>query len=172
MRIRFWKVWALAAGFMTASAFIPALYGQEAQAKATPKEKAKAKTEPDAAGKRTIELQLALSSGSGSKGCKIEVKPANASCRFEPQTIDIDGAGSRASQRSVTLKDVEIRGADRNVAVAITIREADGTAKTIYRGYRVAAEPKPGQVEHFTCWMTSPSRSAVVAAPDPAPTRR
>lgn len=171
MRIRFWKVWTLAAGFMTASAFLPSLHGQEAQAKSTPKEKAKANATADPA-KRTIELQLALSSGSGSKGCKIEVKPANASCRFEPQTLEIDAAGSRASKRSVTLKDVEIRGADRNVAVAITIREADGTAKTIYRGYRVAAEPKPGQVEQFTCWMTSPSRSAVVAAPDPAPTRR
>lgn len=169
MRIRFWKVCALAAGFMTASAFVPSLFGQEAQAKAQPKAKPKADA---SAGKRTIELQLALSSGSGSKGCKIEVKPANATCHFEPQSIEIDAAGSRAAKRSVTLKDVEIRGADRNVAVAITIREADGTAKTIYRGYRVAADLKPGQVEQFTCWMTSPSRSAVVAAPDPAPTRR
>lgn len=171
MQIRFWKVWTLAAGFMTASAFVPSLFGQEAAANTQPKEKAKA---ADAAGakSRTIELHLALSSGSGSKGCKIEVKPANASCHFAAQTIEVPAGSTKAVKEKVTLKDVEIRGADRNLAVAITIREADGTAKTVYRGYRVAAELKPSQVEQFTCWMTSPSRSAVVAAPDPAPTRR
>lgn len=174
MRIRFWKVWALAAGFMTAAAFVPALFGQEVEAK-TPA--AKAKDAPAVATTtskgRTIKLDLAISSDSASKGCRIEVKPANATCHFEAQTIEIDSATKKAARQTVTLKDVEIRGADRNVAVAFTIREADGTTKTIYRGYRVAAAPKPGQVEQFTCWMSTPSRSAsVVATPDPSPTRR
>jgi hypothetical protein len=115
-------------------------------------------------------LDLAVEVGGG---CKIEVKPANPTCRFTTKVIEVPAGSSKAVKKEkVTLDDVEIRGADRNLSVAITIHEVDGTNKTVYRGYRVVAAPKPGQVEQFTCWMTSASRSAVIAAPDPAPTRR
>lgn len=168
MRIRSWKVWALAAGLLTS----PSLFGQEAATptKAAPGPQAE-KPKAAAPSGRKVVLEVAVSSGTQGDGCKIEVKPANASCRFTAKTIEVPAGGARAVKEKVTLEDVEILGADRNLSVAITIREADGASKTVYRGYRVAASPKPGQVEQFTCWMTSPSRSAVIAA-DPAPTRR
>ncbi|WP_337174995.1 hypothetical protein [Paludisphaera sp.] len=173
MRIRFWKVWALTAGFLTASALAPSLSGQEAAAgsKAKPAPTAE-KPKAAAASGRKVVLEIAVSSGTRGEGCKIEVKPANATCRFTAKTVEVSAGGGNADKEKVTLDDVEILGADRNLSVAITIHEADGASKTVYRGYRVAAEPKSGRPEQFTCWITSPSRSAVIAAPDPAPTRR
>lgn len=169
MRIRSWKVWALAAGFLTASAFSPSLFGRDEPPKAEPK--AAPKADAPSSG-RKVQLEIAVTSGAGDDGCKIEVKPANATCRFTAKPIEIPAGGGRTIKEKVTLEDVELRGADRNLLVAITIREAGGATKTVYRGYRVVAEPRPGQVESFSCWTTAPSRAAVVAAPEPAPTRR
>jgi len=167
MRVRFWNAWALAAGFVTASVFAAPLFGQES--KPAPKAKtvepaAEATAEPaadkDKPKGRTIELVLSVS-GLGAKGCEIEIKPGNPACAFKPKTVHVK-AGS--SNQHVQLKDVEIRGADRNCSVALTIREEGQPAKTIYRGYRVAANPKPGSVESFICWMSTPSKSAAIAA--------
>ena len=82
--------------------------------------------------------------GLGSEGCDVQVKPGNASCKFSPvykkrgenhQFVPSDGYGS------VELRDIELRGADRTITVAITIREKGQTAKTFYRGFRLKAKP-------------------------------
>ncbi|MDG3006887.1 hypothetical protein [Paludisphaera mucosa] len=166
MRVRFWKVSALAAGFVTASVFVPTLFGQEAKAAPGPKKptveapRAKVKS-------RSIELKVAISD-LGAKGCELEIKPANASCVFKPQVLRVEPGGTV----DASLKDVEIRGADRNCALALTIREEGQPAKTVYRGYRVAADPRPGSTEKFVCYMSSPSKVAAIAASGAPPARR
>ena len=42
------------------------------------------------------------------------------------------------------LKDVELRGADRVCAVAITVLEPGQSAKTVYRGFRLPRGRKRG----------------------------
>jgi len=169
MRLRFWNATALAAGFVTASALAPSLFGQDA-APATDRAPAAEKTAaaPAASGKgRLIELRLAIA-GLGPKGCDVDVKPGNPTCVFKPQSLHVKSDGKLL----VAIKDVELRGADRNCAVALTIREEGQPAKTIYRGYRVAADPKPGSAESFLCCLSSPSKVAAVAETTPPATRR
>jgi len=170
MRLRFWNATALAAGFVTASALAPSLFGQDA-APATDRSPAPEKAAavaPAAPGKgRLIELRLAIA-GLGPKGCDVDVKPGNPTCVFKPQSLHVKADGKLL----VSLKDVELRGADRNCAVALTIREEGQPAKTIFRGYRVAADSKPGSAESFLCCLSSPSKVAAVAGSTPAATRR
>lgn len=167
MRVSIWNAWALAAGFVTASVLVPPLFGQEAKPAPGAKDKAPHAAAAAPSQGRTIGLQLAIA-GLRSKGCEVDVKPANPSCVFKPTTLRVAAEG----KASVVLKDVEVRGADRNCAIALTIREEGQPPKTIYRGYRVAAAPKAGGVENFVCYVSSPSKVAAVAAQDSAPVRR
>ncbi|WP_165248901.1 hypothetical protein [Paludisphaera soli] len=168
MRLRFWSASALAAGFVTALVFVRPIFGQDAgPAPATnPKTEAAAPAVEKAKG-RAIDLKLAIA-GLGSKGCEVDVKPGNPTCVFRPQTLRVKADG----QVTVSLKEVEIRGADRNCSIALTIREDGQPAKTIYRGYRVAAVARPGTAESFLCCLSSPSKVAAVAGSTPAATRR
>lgn len=170
MRISFWKASTLAAGFVTGWVFMGPLYGQETKAGSAPAA-AKATPTPTPKG-RTVALKLVLS-GVSSKGCKIEVKPANPSCVFKPETFHQTpqtrlGEGAT----TVTLKDVDVRGADRNCAVAVTIHQDGLPPKTFYRGFRVAANPKPGAVESFETCMSCQIKASSIATSEVPETRR
>ncbi|AMV36514.1 hypothetical protein [Planctomyces sp. SH-PL62] len=165
MRLRFWNASALAAGFVTASVLVPFSFGQGSRPAAAEKTPTAASAEKGQG--RDIELKLAIA-GLGSKGCDIDVKPGNPACVFKAQTLHVKPDG----QVLVELKDVKIRGADRNCSIALTIREEGQPAKTVYRGYRLAAEAKEGAVESFLCCLSSPSKVAAIAATRTEATRR
>lgn len=98
----------------------------------------------------TIQLNLAIA-GLGIKGCDVEVKPANAGCRFRPTPVTHIPSGGKTS---INLREVEIRGADKMCTVAITVREPGQPPQTIYRGFRVSSI-KPGTVPSFSCFVSS-----------------
>jgi hypothetical protein len=97
-----------------------------------------------------IELKLAIA-GLGTEGCDVEVKPANPSCKFRPSPSKHVAADGHAT---IELRDIELRGADKTCAVAITVREPGQTPQTIYRGFRTTSA-KPGSVPSFTCFISS-----------------
>jgi hypothetical protein len=152
------------------------------QVKASEAERAKSQLDyPDPKPSGTtipsIELNLVIA-GLGPEGCDVEIKPANASCKFRPVY------GKRGESRQhvanegrakLELCDVELRGADRTCAVAITVREPKQTARTFYRGFRLAPKPdtsataKPASGPAFTCYLSSPSK---LARGDEARTRK
>jgi hypothetical protein len=99
-----------------------------------------AETKPRASSGRSVEVDLVIA-GLGRDGCDVDVKPANASCKFRA----FDGRGKEGRQHvssdgraKIELRDVELRGADRTCTVAITVSEKDRPAKTYYRGFRLA----------------------------------
>lgn len=98
----------------------------------------------------TIQLNLVVA-GLGTAGCDVEVKPANAGCKFRPSKSEHVNSEGRAA---IKLKDVELRGADRTCTMAITIREPGQPAHTIYRGFRPGSS-KSGPVPSFTCFISS-----------------
>ncbi len=127
-------------------------------------------TTPKAAGVvvPTVELNLVIA-GLGRAGCDVEIKPGNASCRF--CAVGEKGAAARLhvapeGRAKLELHDVELRGADRTCAVAITVHESGQAPKTVYRGFRLpprsvsertnTPEPTPA----FTCYLSSPSKLA------------
>lgn len=166
MRIRFWKASVLAAGIVTGSVLVGPLFGQEAKAvpPSAASDQAKPPEPPKSASKgRTIELELVVTDV-GATGCEVEVKPANPSCVFKAQAFHLDRAATMdAGKLIVTLANVDVRGADRNCAVAVTIRQQDLPPKTIYRGFRVSATTKPGAVERFQTCMSCPTKASTVA---------
>jgi len=104
-----------------------------------------------------IKLNLVIA-GLGQEGCEVEVKPANAGCKFRspsPQHITSEG------KTTFELKEVEIRSADRNFTMAITVREPGQPSKTVYRGFRMAnrtpASPTSAtaSIPTFTCYLSS-----------------
>jgi hypothetical protein len=117
----------------------------------------------------TVQLNLVIA-GLGRGGCDVEIKPANASCRF--RAVGEKGAAVRhhvapEGKATLELRDVELRGADRTCTVAITVHESGQGAKTVYRGFRVpsrSADEGPtassAPVPVFTCYLTSPSKLA------------
>jgi hypothetical protein len=114
---------------------------------------------------QSVDLTL-LIAGLGQDGCDVEIKPGNRNCRFSPQTQHVGSQG----KASFHFRDVELRGADHNCSFAITVREAGQTAKTIYRGFRMApsntAKPAAKSANAFTCYMNSPSKLAAVEKTD------
>jgi hypothetical protein len=69
----------------------------------------------------------------------------------------------------VELRDVELRGADRTVTVAITVNEQRQASRTVYRGFRLpsarsgaSGPPSAKGVPAFTCYLSAPSRIARV----------
>ena len=98
----------------------------------------------------TIQVNLVIA-GLGTDGCDVEVKPANAGCKFRPSGAEHVSADGRAT---VKLRDVELRGADKTCTMAITVREPGQPAQTIYRGFRPGSS-KSGAVPSFTCFISS-----------------
>jgi hypothetical protein len=97
-----------------------------------------------------VELDLAIA-GLGSQGCDVEVKPANPSCKFRPSPTKHVSSDGHAK---IELKDVELRGADKTCAVAITVREPGQPPQTIYRGFRTSTS-KAGAIPSFKCFISS-----------------
>jgi len=103
-----------------------------------------------------VQLNLVIA-GLGNQGCDVEVKPANAGCKFRvlaPQHVSSGG------QAKLELKDVEIRGADHTCTVAITIREPGQSPKTVYRGFRLTNQRARSSaispsLPSFTCYLSS-----------------
>ncbi len=114
---------------------------------------------------QAVDLTL-LIAGLGRDGCDVEIKPGNRNCRFSPQTQHVRSQG----KASFHFRDVELRGADHNCSFAITVREPGQSARTIYRGFRMApstaarAASRPANA--FTCYMNSPSKLAAVEKTD------
>jgi hypothetical protein len=84
-----------------------------------------------------VRLNLVIA-GLGRAGCDVEVKPANAGCKFRtaaPRHVPSDG------RAILELRDVELRGADHTCTLAITVREPGQSPKTLYRGFRLASRP-------------------------------
>jgi hypothetical protein len=97
-----------------------------------------------------IQLNLVIA-GLGTEGCDVEVKPANAGCRFRPSSTEHIPSDGRAT---IKLRDVELRGADKTCTMAITVREPGQPPQTIYRGFRPGSS-KVGAVPSFTCYVNS-----------------
>jgi hypothetical protein len=97
-----------------------------------------------------ILLDLAIA-GLGTDGCEVEVKPANAGCRFRPTSTEHVGSDGRAT---IKLRDVELRGADKTCTIAITVREPGQPPQTFYRGFRPGSS-KTGPVPVFHCYVSS-----------------
>jgi hypothetical protein len=123
-----------------------------------------------------LNVQIA---GLGREGCDVEVKPANASCKFRAYQTTLERGkmvrGKEGAQHvsseghaCLELRDVELRGADRVCGVAITVREPGQTPKTVFRGFRLSARSDggegsaPGAVPSFTCYLSSPSKVAAI----------
>ncbi len=95
-------------------------------------------------------LDLAIA-GLGTEGCEVEVKPANAGCRFRPSSTTHVASDGKAT---IKLRDVELRGADKTCTMAITVREPGQPPQTFYRGFRPGSS-KTGTVPTFTCYVSS-----------------
>lgn len=155
-----WRTLALAAGFwMIFAPLAPARgAGDEAPPPAKPAPKAdKPPAEATKPNGRKIELKLVIA-GLSAEGCEVEVKPGNPTVEFKPQTLRVPSNG----HATVTLKDVELRGADRHCTFAVVVREKDHPPKTIYRGFRLPAESTVGRstTTSFACFLSSASRIA------------
>jgi hypothetical protein len=127
-------------------------------------------SDPKRPGIRVPSVQLNLRiAGLGGKGCDVQIKPGNASCKFRPlydqhaedhQHVPPDGTAN------LELRDVELRGADRTCTIAITILEPGQAPRTFYRGFRLAPKPdvtktsRPPSAPTFTCFLSSPSKLA------------
>ncbi len=168
------RVWskmalALAAGAWIIPASLCLAEGDEPATTPTPPKAEKPAEAPAAEGRktedsespgkgRTVELQLAIG-GLTEAGCDVEVKPGNAACRFKKQSSHVSSEG----KLKLVIRDVELRGVDRNCTFAIILREKGQPPKTVYRGFRMAADSKSERSESFTCFMSSPSKVAVLA---------
>lgn len=112
---------------------------------------------------RKVELRLVIG-GLGVEGCDVEVKPGNAACRFKKKTSHVPSNG----KVTLEIREVELRGVDRNCTFAIVLREKGQEPKTVYRGFRLAADADADdstseRTESFTCYMSSPSKVAGLA---------
>jgi hypothetical protein len=97
-----------------------------------------------------VQLNLVIA-GLGTEGCDVEVKPANAGCKFRPTSAEHVPSDGRAT---IKLRDVELRGADKTCTMAITVREPGQPPQTIYRGFRPGSS-KTGTIPSFTCYVSS-----------------
>jgi hypothetical protein len=122
----------------------------------TPKPNPRAKAKASDSHFDRVQLNLVIQ-GLGAKGGDVEVKPANAGCKFRippPQHVPPEG------QTKMDLKDVEIRGADHTCTVAITVREPGQPSKTVYRGFRLTnssttSSATASTIPTFTCYLSS-----------------
>jgi hypothetical protein len=186
MRARSWMAaLALIAGTSIAlgRAAIPASSPTDDQVRTQPQQTSQpGATSPSAGPKpadkpiKAVVLNLMIA-GLGREGCDVEVKPGNASCRFQAiNMVTNDGKLVRAKDGAqhvssvghavLELQNVELRGADRTCTVAITVRESGQAPKTVYRGFRLPSRSEAGAqaatdpVPTFTCFLSSPSKVA------------
>jgi Ni/Co efflux regulator RcnB len=132
-----------------------------------------------------VHLNLRIA-GLGREGCEVEVKPGNASCKFGVRNVTENGEvfekGAEGPQHVpptgyayVDLRDLELRGADRVLTVAVTVREPGQAPKTIFRGFRVPLKDDAGASKNaatvpvFTCFLNAASK---IARLDGAPAAR
>jgi hypothetical protein len=148
-----------------------------------PAQKAEGRDGSRQAGSPTSAIQLKLAiAGLGREGCNVEVKPGNASCRFRALNVTENGEvfkkGAEGPQHIsstgygfMELRDIELRGADKICTVAITVREPGQGARTVFRGFRLAAKGEggapaaAGKLPVFTCYLNSPSKIARLDEP-------
>ena len=194
MRVRSWMAalaliagTSIAVGRAMPASSPPEAHGQDRsqQAEQAPARSQPVDSKPADKPIKVVLLNLKIA-GLSREGCDVEVKPGNASCRF--QAINMSWTGgklvrakdgvqhvSSAGDAVLELHDVELRGADRTCTVAITVRESGQAPKTVYRGFRLppradAALPASvSQVPTFTCYLSSPSK---VAAGEQSRTRK
>ena len=116
-----------------------------------------------------VRLMLRIA-GLGAEGCEVEIKPATPACRFTPMKRQVSSSGEL---NDVIIKDLEVRGANRNCSFAITVTEPGQKSRTILRGFRLAAAPSdpgtPAPLQTFACWLSSPSKIARIEG---SPTRK
>ena len=101
-----------------------------------------------------VKLEIRIA-GLSHDGSDIEIKPAHAGCQFKTATYHVTQQG----RASLLLEDVQSSSADRDCALAITLKEAGQPARTIRRGLRLVAPPS-GSIPSLTCYMSSPSKLA------------
>jgi hypothetical protein len=127
---------------------------QEKSAHQSAKDEPKSDSQPEKKASASqfpaIQLNLVIA-GLGADGCDVEVKPANAGCRFRPTSTEHVTSDGRAT---IKLRDVELRGADKTCTMAITVREPGQPPQTIYRGFRPGSS-KTGPVPSYTCYVSS-----------------
>lgn len=107
----------------------------------------------------TVNLELRIA-GLGQGGCEIEIKPANAGCKFEPIRRKVERGVVGGISKLPTIPIVaESLCADRDCAFAITIKEPDQAPRTFPRHLRlqVPTAEKPTPVQPWTCYLTTPS---------------
>jgi hypothetical protein len=142
----------------------PTKVQEKPQAMPSRTEAPKSKAKPSDSHFTRVHLNLVIA-GLGREGCDVEVKPANAGCRFRvPSPHHVSSGG----QARIELKDVEIRGADHTCTVAVTIREPGQPPKTVYRGFRLTNQrttspSTSSAIPSFTCYLSS--RLAEVGKP-------
>jgi hypothetical protein len=119
---------------------------------------------PEPARTQAVKLVLRIA-GLSASGCDVEIKPATPACRFRPLKRHVGASGELDN---ILIKDLEVRGADRNVSFAITVNEQGQKPRTILRGFRLAARPAGENASSrstpttpsFVCWLSSPSKLA------------
>ena len=121
----------------------------------------------------TVNLELRIA-GLGQDGCEIEIKPANAGCKFEPirRRVDRGVAGGISKLPTIAIEAESLR-TDRLCAFAITIKEPNQEPKTFPWHVRLLAPSaeKPAPVLPSTCYLTTPSLAAK-DAPDTSRRKR
>ena len=117
--------------------------------------------------KRTVALTIRFS-GLRARG-KVEVKPANAGCRFKPVVQPVD------QNVPIQLKpiDVEVFSADRDCSLVITLKEPGQPDKVVRRHFRVEPEVAgaDGKVKPqvFDCFLSAvPTKDVAAIAAKPA----
>jgi hypothetical protein len=125
-----------------------------------------------------VHLSLRIA-GLGSEGCSVEVKPANAACKFRTAYLEKGSDGALRvipppqhvqpnGWADLDLRDVELRGADHTCTLAIVVHEPGQPASTFYRGFRLTTPAKTkgtasaSTIPTITCYL----RSRVAASTD------
>jgi hypothetical protein len=136
----------------------PAIFGQTpGTAKSEKTVKGAEQSEKSAQNTRPVRLLLRIA-GLGADGCDVAIKPANPTCRFKPIKKHVNPSGELA----VEIKDMEVRGVNRNCSFSITVNEPAQKPRTILRGFRLDAKPadQAPTIQTFACFLSSPSKLA------------
>ena len=196
MRARSWMAaLALIAGTSIAVGHaMPALSPTDDQVKDQPPATAEKLTRREAVADSTppdsiiqaVRLNLKIA-GLGREGCDVEVKPANASCKFRVVPVSKDRASAAKSKRAelhvssegdavLELREVELRG-DRTCTSPLRCARPDRNPRRSTAGFAsrpgrncvATATANAGSVPAFTCYLSSPSK---VAKADGSRTRK
>ncbi len=107
--------------------------------------------------KRQVRLQIQIA-GLGDEEATVVVKPGHPGCKFETITRKVKYPG----RIDVPAFIVESRGADRDCAFSITIKEPGKADKTVQRGLRLhpVADGEPESPLFLACYLSSQSLAA------------